>query len=122
MYFAHAFWAAWKAGALTGTPLTVIEAPEPAVWFCWIRTPPPPLLVGSGKLGTPWERMQLANSMPSFWPAAAVCLPVFGLEEPQAASSRAAATASEAADANLSIRAIGRGRTIRSAPVVADDR
>ena len=29
MYFAHAFWAAWKAGALTGTPLTVIEALVP---------------------------------------------------------------------------------------------
>jgi hypothetical protein len=106
MYFAHAFWAAWKAGALTGTPLTVIEAPEPALWLCWMRRPPPLVLLGSGKFGTPWERTQLANLRPSAWTEAADWLPIVGLEEPQAASSRAAVTMSDAVEASLSMGAM----------------
>jgi hypothetical protein len=48
----HALCADWNAGDWG-------LIPEPAV--IWIPPPPP----GSGKLGTPWERMQSANSIPA---------------------------------------------------------
>src|SRR5580700_9220847 len=65
MYFWQVFIADWKAGALTGTPLTVIVCPWPLRCEDWIWSPPPPLAPGSGKFGTPWERMQLANCSPA---------------------------------------------------------
>ena len=80
----------WNAGALTLTPFTVIDAPEPDRSLCWIMRPPCPLLPGSGKLGTPFERMHWAN--------ASIAVRLFdpelvGLDEPpQAARPRAAVT------------------------------
>jgi hypothetical protein len=69
--FAHRDWADWNAGDCG-------LIPEPL----WIWIPPPPL--GSGKFGTPWERMQLAKASPE--PAAAAGLGV--LDDPQAEVAR----------------------------------
>jgi hypothetical protein len=57
-----------------------------------------PLTFGSGKLGTPCERMQLANaSAPGgLLVAAGPLLPVVGLEEPQAPIATAQLTAATA--------------------------
>jgi hypothetical protein len=72
-----------------------------------------PLTFGSGKLGTPWERMQLANaSAPAFLLVAVGPLLVVGPEEPQAAIATVQLTAATA---------IGRPRRclLAALPVVA---
>jgi hypothetical protein len=76
-----------NAGALTLTPFTVIDEPEPTRADDWISIPPLPLLPGSGKLGTPCARMHFAK---------ATILSVFAAlvdaseDEPHAASPAAA--------------------------------
>jgi hypothetical protein len=101
----HNLCALLKAGALTGTPLTVIEAPDPDRWLAEICRPPPGPLGRSGKLGTPWERMQPANARPAARRAEAPAWPpVVGLEEPQALRSTSAAAARERGEANRGVR------------------
>jgi hypothetical protein len=82
----------WKAGLFTSTPFTVV-----LFGVCWIwraRRPP----VGSGKLETPCDRMQDANSsvLPllasELWPPDAFVAVPLGLDEPHAASPKAAAS------------------------------
>jgi len=90
--------AAWNAGALTETPLTVIELPEPARWPAWIRMPPWPLFPGSGKLGTPCERMHSANAIPLFCLVALVPGSLPEEEPPQAAARIAVTTKSGTID------------------------
>jgi hypothetical protein len=66
------FWAAWNAGERGLAPA--------GIWN------PPPLEPGSGKFGTPWDRMQSANLIPADWPLEFDALP--GLDdEPHAASA-----------------------------------
>jgi hypothetical protein len=92
----QAFDADWNAGALTGAPFTVSVWPEPARCEAWICTPPPLLEVGSGKLGTPCERIQLANAIPLDRADADAPEPLelgSDLELPQPAISTAAASA-----------------------------
>src|SRR5258707_7821011 len=75
----------WNAGAFTLTPLTVRFCGVPA--RAWITIPPLLLLPGSGKFGTPWARMHLANT--TGWPSLAA--PLFDDDAPHAASIRALA-------------------------------
>lgn len=91
----------WNAGALTGTPLTVIVWPDPVVCLAWIRMPPAPLPAGSGKFGTPCARMHFENAIGESFVTAVPAEPVepvepveLGvlLELPQAAISRPAAS------------------------------
>lgn len=79
----HACIADWNAGPLTSTPFTLV--PFGPDWTRRLRGPP---VVGSGKLGTPWERMQEANASAAVALLDALTLPVLELElelEPQAA-------------------------------------
>ena len=79
--FEHAFWADWNAGDWGFIP-------EPGVI---LMAPPEP--AGSGKFGTPCERMQSANLIPALPPLERDAL--LGLpDEPQAATAdkQAAAT------------------------------
>ena len=87
--------AAWNAGALTLTPSTFRDGPEPERWLCWIRMPPLPLLPGSGKFWTPCARMHRANAMPL---PALPALPVPGPDEPHAASARPATATAAVVD------------------------
>jgi hypothetical protein len=65
MSFWQARIAAWNAGALTGTPLTIVcWLVEPGDRVAWIWMPPPPPDLGSGKFGTPCERTQSASLIP----------------------------------------------------------
>jgi hypothetical protein len=99
MNLRHVCIADWNAGALTATPSTLSDAPDPARWLDWIAKPPLPLLPGSGKLGTPLARMHFANAIGEFVVAEAKeaeeagDLP--GAELPQAASSRLVASSAE---------------------------
>ena len=92
MYFWQIFVADSKAGALTGTPLTVIVARSRCAWTCTWRPPPLPAL-GSGKFGTPWERMQPANSSPALLTDAEDGSLEGALLLPQPATSSVAASA-----------------------------
>jgi hypothetical protein len=70
---AHSFWAAWNAGELGSTPAPDILMSAPPFGPVWN--------VGSGKLGTPWERMR--RDIASAWALAlavwaAVGTPPFG--------------------------------------------
>lgn len=77
MRYLHACMADVNAGAGFFARLTGI----------WI----PPLVSGSGKLGTPWSRIQVANLTPSAW---SLDVAAGGLlDEPQAASTSAQPTA-----------------------------
>lgn len=80
----------WNAGPLTLTPLTLSEGPEPARCEAWIWIPPLPLPAGSGKLGTPCDRMQFANLTIRSGLAALVA---GSWDEPHAASPAAAVMA-----------------------------
>jgi len=91
MYERQACIAEWKAGPFTSTPFTVV-----LFGVCWIwRGRRPPL--GSGKLETPCDRMQDANSSvllllaSELWPADAFVAVPLGLDEPHAARPKAAA-------------------------------
>jgi hypothetical protein len=84
----------WNAGASTDTPLTFNDGPEPARWLCWICRPPPPLLDGSGKFGTPWARMHCAYARKS--EALTADTVAREPDEPHAASPRLAAIATSA--------------------------
>jgi hypothetical protein len=107
----------WNAGALTGTPLTVIVWPEPARCEAWICTPPPLLAVGSGKLGTPCERIQLANAIPLDCADADAPEPLvleLDLELPQPAISTAAASAGMVAYRSMGVSDSAGAVTARS--------
>ena len=82
MYLEHAFWADWNAGDWGSIP-------EPEL--IWIPPPGP----GSGKFGTPWERMQSENLIPAASPCELE--PVLDFpEDPHAVSSTAQLTAASA--------------------------
>jgi hypothetical protein len=91
MYERQARIADWKAGPFTSTPFTVV-----LFGVCWIWRGRRPA-VGSGKLETPCDRMQDANSsvlLPlasELWPADAFAAVPLGLDEPHAARPKAAA-------------------------------
>ena len=105
----------WNAGALTGTPLTVIVWPEPARCEAWICTPPPLLALGSGKFGTPCERMHSANASPLDCADAPEPLePELGLELPQPAISTAAASAGMVAYRSMGVSDSAGAVTARS--------
>jgi hypothetical protein len=80
--FEHAFWADWNAGDWGLIP---------ELELIWIPPPEP----GSGKFGTPCERMQSANLIPADSPLEPD--PLFGLpEDPHALSATAQLTAASA--------------------------
>jgi hypothetical protein len=62
------------------------ESPTPTCWRLSFGTSPP--RVGSGKFGTPWERMQREKATASFW-VELTCATCLTGEPPQAAASRA---------------------------------
>jgi hypothetical protein len=90
MYDLQACIADWNAGALTDTPLTFNDGPEPERSDCWIASPPEFDAVGSGKFDTPWERMHFAKAIASEYLEAEEVLDL--LEPPQADRNGATAT------------------------------
>src|ERR1700686_4305658 len=80
----HAFWAAASVGPLKGMPWMVnVELPGDRTT---VMPSPPGLAVGSGKLGTPWERMHPGSASGGGALDEAVGLV---LEPPQAATATA---------------------------------
>jgi len=91
MYLSHFSRAVRNAGALTETPLTEIVCPVPSIRI--------PLLLKSGKFGTPLARMHLENASVELVGLEARLggeFELFGVLEPQAATVVAAASAAAA--------------------------
>jgi hypothetical protein len=93
----HFFIAALNAGAFTDTPFTVML---PLLFWSWM---PPLPAVGSGKLGTPFLRMQAATASIVVCLALAAFVAVWEglLEPPQAARAIAATIVTTVKEANL---------------------
>jgi hypothetical protein len=76
MRLPHAFWAAWNDGDAGLMPELLLR----------LKLTLPPEVLGSGKFGTPWERMHDAKLTPAIASFEAVSVGLLGLvDEPQPA-------------------------------------